>query len=131
MKILAVILALLIPALAHSKCNSIYYTISGRLVAANGATINGAKVEAKWLQYGKSARLLAFTGKDGRYSLNVKFDPVSDISDEKNAMYGCHGKLDSIQIVGSSPRYISTLKTVVTPLTKTSLDLTLRLKSDV
>lgn len=131
MKILAVILALLIPALAHSKCNSIYYTISGRLVAANGVTINGAKVEAKWLQYGKSARLLAFTGKDGRYSLNVKFDPVSDISDEKNAMYGCHGKLDSIQIVGSSPGYISMLKTVVTPLTKTSLDLTLRLKSDV
>ena len=46
MKILAVVLALLIPALAHSKCNSIYYTISGRLVAANGAAIDGAKVEA-------------------------------------------------------------------------------------
>jgi len=129
MKILAVILALLIPALAHAKCESVYYTISGRLVTATGAAIDGARVEAKWLQYGKSARLLVLTGKDGRYSLNVKFDPISEISEAKNAMYGCHGKLGAIQIEGSSPGYTSTLKTVATPVTRTSLDLILRLKS--
>jgi hypothetical protein len=131
MKILLIGLILLIPALAHAKCDSVYYTISGRIVTATGIAINGAKVEAKWLQYGKSARLLVLTGKDGRYSFHVKFDPISEISEEKNAMYGCHGKLDSIQIEGSSSGYTSILKTIATPMTRTSLDLTLKLKSDV
>jgi hypothetical protein len=130
MKILAITLALLTPALAQAKCNPVYYTISGRIVTTTGAAIDGANVEAKWLQYGKLERLSVLTENDGRYSLTVKFDPISEISEKRNAMYGCHGKLDSIQIKGSSPGYNSMLKTVDTLLTRTSLDLILRLKSD-
>ena len=94
---------------AHAGCGRIPVHVSGRVIDASGKAIAGAYVMTTWQE------LSAFvqqgevrTGKDGRYSITLYFNPVMGYDLDRG--HDCSGKLKSIVFAVSVRNYESQIE---------------------
>ena len=115
--------ALALSDVAAAKCINHFFRISGQIHAASGSPVAGARVTASWREFNSEPHVSALSGSDGRYSLKIEFDSLSNVGSDGSDI--CLGKLETVTLVVSKTAYAAIRRKVPVSEGETTADFSL------
>ena len=100
---------MLLSTVVSAKCEGEFHAISGVVADGMGKPIPGAHVRATWTEWRRTASGSAVADGQGRYRLQIQFNPFSGEGPNGDA---CQGRLAGVSLVANAPGFLQSSTTL-------------------